>query len=50
MNKKQELPKWFKGEVYQRGDIVENRFGGGSIKLNAKELSEKITQKLIWYY
>jgi len=39
MNKKQELPKWFKGEVYQRGDIVENRFGGGSIKLNAKELS-----------
>ena len=39
MNKKQELPKWFKGEVYLHGDVVENRFGGGSIKLNAIELS-----------
>ncbi len=39
MNKKQELPKWFKGEVYPHGDVVENRFGGGSIKLNAIELS-----------
>tara|TARA_R110000803_G_scaffold33921_6_gene74165 strand:+ start:2091 stop:2345 length:255 start_codon:yes stop_codon:yes gene_type:complete len=36
---KQILPKWFKGEVYQHGDIVENRFGGDSIKLNAIELS-----------
>lgn len=39
MNKKQELPKWFKGEVYPHGDVVENRFGGDSIKLNAIELS-----------
>jgi len=39
MNKKQELPKWFKGEVYSHGNVVENRFGGASIKLNAVELS-----------
>lgn len=39
MNKKQELPKWFKGEVYTHGSVVENRFGGDSIKLNAIELS-----------
>ena len=39
MNKKQELPKWFKGEVYTHGSVVENRIGGDSIKLNAIELS-----------
>ena len=37
--KKQQLPKWFKGEVYEEGAVVRNRFGGDSIKLNNVELS-----------
>ena len=36
---KQQLPKWFKGEVYEKGAIVRNRFGGGEIELNNVELS-----------
>ena len=37
--KKQQLPKWFKGELYEEGAVVQNRFGGDSIKLNNVELS-----------
>ena len=37
--KEQKLPKWFKGEVYKKGAVVRNRFGGGEIELNNVELS-----------
>ena len=37
--KKQKLPKWFNGEVYDKGAVVENRFGGAEIELNNIELS-----------
>jgi hypothetical protein len=37
--KKQELPKWFKGEVYDKGDIVRNRFSGEDYELNNIELT-----------
>ena len=36
---KQQLPKWFKGELYKKGAVVRNRFGGGEIELNNVELS-----------
>ena len=36
---KQELPKWFNGELYGEGDTVRNRFSGEEYKLNAIELS-----------
>ena len=36
---KQKLPKWFRGELYEKGAIVQNRFGGAEIELNAMELS-----------
>jgi len=36
---KVELPKWFKGEVYNEGAEVTNRFGGDSCYLTAEELS-----------
>ena len=39
MVKKQKLPKWFKGELYEKGAVVRNRFGGGEIELNNVELS-----------
>ena len=37
--KEQQLPKWFNGELYKEGAIVQNRFGGAEIELNAMELS-----------
>ena len=37
--KKQKLPKWFDGEVYDKGAVVQNRFGGAEIELNNIELS-----------
>ena len=37
--KEQKLPKWFDGEVYDKGAVVQNRFGGGEIELNNIELS-----------
>jgi hypothetical protein len=37
--KKQELPKWFRGELYEKGDTVRNRFSGDEYKLNNVELS-----------
>ncbi len=36
---KVELPKWFNGELYEKGDLVRNRFSGESYKLTAEELS-----------
>ena len=39
MKSKQQLPKWFKGELYEKGAVVRNRFGGGEIELNNIELS-----------
>ena len=36
---KQKLPKWFKGELYEEGAEVTNRFGGDSCYLNNVELS-----------
>ena len=36
---KQKLPKWFKGQLYNKGAEVTNRFGGDSCYLNNVELS-----------
>ena len=36
---KQKLPKWFNGELYKKGAVVQNRFGGAEIELNNIELS-----------
>jgi hypothetical protein len=36
---KQKLPKWFNGEVYTEGSIVENPFSGEEYELNNIELS-----------
>ena len=36
---KQELPKWFNGELYEEGGTVRNRFSGEEYKLNNIELS-----------
>ena len=37
--KKQELPEWFRGELYEKGDTVRNRFSGEEYELNNVELS-----------
>ena len=37
--KKQQLPKWFKGELYEEGETVRNRFSGEEYELNNVELS-----------
>ena len=39
MVKEQKLPKWFRGELYEEGAEVTNRFGGDSCYLNNVELS-----------
>ena len=36
---KQQLPKWFKGEIYKDGATVYNRFSGEEYELNNVELS-----------
>ena len=36
--KEQKLPKWFDGQVYDKGAVVQNRFGGAEIELNNIEL------------
>jgi len=36
---KQQLPKWFNGEVYEDGATVQNRFSGEEYELNNIELS-----------
>ena len=37
--KEQPIPEWFNGVVYDKGAVVQNRFGGDSIELNNIELS-----------
>ena len=37
--KKQTLPKWFNGELYEEGGTVQNRFSGEEYELNNVELS-----------
>ena len=37
--KKQKLPKWFEGDIYEEGAVVINRFSGEEYKLNNIELS-----------
>ena len=37
--KKQTIPKWFNGEIYEKGTEVQNPFSGEKYKLNAIELS-----------
>ena len=39
METKQQLPKWFRGELYEKGATVRNRFSGEAYKLNNVELS-----------
>ena len=40
VKKEQKKPgKWFNGVIYDKGAIVQNRFGGGEIELNNVELS-----------
>ena len=40
MNKQNtKLPKWFKGQLYDKGDTVKNPFSGEVCKLNNVELS-----------
>ena len=39
VKKEQKLPKWFDGEVYDKGATVANRFTGEEIELNNIELS-----------
>ena len=36
---KQPMPDWFNGAIYEKGAIVQNRFGGDEIELNNVELS-----------
>jgi len=36
---KQQLPKWFNGELYEEGATVRNRFSGEEYELNNVELS-----------
>ena len=37
--KEQTVPKWFKGEIYEEGAVVQNQFSGREYELNALELS-----------
>ena len=37
--KEQKVPKWFQGDVYDTGAMVQNRFSGEECELNALELS-----------
>lgn len=36
---KQQLPKWFNGELYEEGDTVRNPYSGETYELTAEELS-----------
>ena len=36
---KNKLPKWFKGQLYDKGDTVKNPFSGEVCELNNVELS-----------
>jgi hypothetical protein len=37
--KEQTVPKWFKGMIYDKGELVTNPFSRDSYELNAVELS-----------
>jgi len=37
--KTQKIPKWFEGQIYEKGDLVTNPFSGVSYELNGLELS-----------
>ena len=37
--KEQTVPKWFKGMIYDKGELVTNPFSGDSYELNSVELS-----------
>lgn len=37
--KTQKIPKWFEGQIYEKGDLVTNPFSGQTYELNALELS-----------
>ncbi len=37
--KEQTVPKWFKGIIYDRGEVVTNKFSGEEYELNGLELS-----------
>lgn len=37
--KEQTVPKWFKGMIYDKGELVTNPFSGDSYELNGVELS-----------
>ncbi len=39
MENKTQLPKWFDGTVYEKGDTVTNPFSGENYELNNLELS-----------
>tara|TARA_R100001163_G_scaffold47866_1_gene35988 strand:- start:262 stop:519 length:258 start_codon:yes stop_codon:yes gene_type:complete len=39
MNKKQTIPSWFKGNIYEKGAVVTNRFSKEEYELNNVELS-----------
>ena len=39
MKNKTNLPKWFKGTIYEEGDTVTNPFSGEEYKLTGLELS-----------
>ncbi len=39
MKNKTQLPKWFDGTVYEKGDTVTNPFSGETYKLDNLELS-----------
>ena len=39
MKNKTQLPKWFDGTVYEKGDTVINPFSGENYELNNLELS-----------
>ena len=39
IKEKQKLPKWFRGELYEKGATVRNRFSGEEYELNNVELS-----------
>tara|TARA_Y100001938_G_scaffold112607_1_gene154258 strand:- start:826 stop:1092 length:267 start_codon:yes stop_codon:yes gene_type:complete len=36
---KQPIPDWFNGVIYEKGDVVANRFSGEEYELNNVELS-----------
>jgi hypothetical protein len=37
--KTQKIPKWFQGQIYEKGDLVTNPFSGQTYELNGLELS-----------